>query len=71
MRVLNEMLPARVISRRGNTEWSARSPDLNACDFFLWGYLKSKVYEKKPRTMEDLKQNISEELAAVPPTMLQ
>jgi hypothetical protein len=29
------------------------------------------VYEKKPRTMEDLKQNISEELAAVPPTMLQ
>jgi hypothetical protein len=32
MRVLNEMFPARVISRRG----PARSPDLNACDFFLW-----------------------------------
>jgi hypothetical protein len=43
MRVLNEMFSAHVISRRGNTEWSARSPDLNACDFFLWGYLKSKV----------------------------
>ena len=43
MRVLNEMFSARMISRRGNTEWSARSPDLNACDFFLWGYLKSKV----------------------------
>jgi hypothetical protein len=25
--------------------------------FFLWGYLKSKVYEKKPRTMVDLKQH--------------
>jgi hypothetical protein len=37
MRVLNEMFPARVISRRGNTEWPARSPDLNACDFLHWG----------------------------------
>jgi hypothetical protein len=71
MGVLNEMFPARVISRRGNIGWSARSPDLNACDFFLWGYLKSKVYEKKPRTTEDLKQNIREEVAAIPPTMLQ
>jgi len=26
--------------------------------FFLWGYLKIKVYEKKPRTTVDLKQNI-------------
>jgi len=36
--VPNEMFPACVISRRGNTEWLARSPDLNAREFFLWGY---------------------------------
>jgi len=42
MRVLNEMFPACVISRRGNTEWPARSPSLNAYDF-LWGYLKQGV----------------------------
>jgi hypothetical protein len=29
------------------------------------------VYEKKPRTTEELKQNIREEVAAIPPTMLQ
>ncbi len=28
---------------------------LSACDFFLWGYLKSKVYVRKPRTVDDLK----------------
>jgi hypothetical protein len=50
MRVLNEMFPGHMISQRGNTEWPARSPDLNTCDFFLRGYIKSKVYEKKPRT---------------------
>jgi hypothetical protein len=71
MRVLSEMFPPRVISRRGNIEWPARSPDLNACDYFLWRYLKSKVNERKPMTTEDLKQNIREEVAAIPPTMLQ
>jgi len=29
------------------------------------------VYEKKPRTTVDLKQNIGEEVAAVSPNMLQ
>jgi hypothetical protein len=43
MRVLNEIFPAPVISQRGNIECPARSPDLNACDLILWGYLKSKV----------------------------
>jgi hypothetical protein len=57
MRVLKDMFPARVISRRGTVEWPARSPDINACDFFLWGYLKSKVYENKPRTTMYLKQH--------------
>jgi hypothetical protein len=65
------MFPARVISQRGTTGWPARSPDLNACDFFLWGYLKSKVYENKPRTTMDLKQNIRDEVATISPTMLQ
>jgi len=37
MQVLNEMFPARLISRRGNIEWPARSLDLNACYFLLWG----------------------------------
>jgi len=31
----------------------------------------SKVYEKKPKTTVDLKQNIREEVAAISPNMLQ
>jgi hypothetical protein len=48
-----------------------RPPDFNACDFSNWGYLKSKVYENKRRTMVDLKQNIKDKVAAFSPTMLQ
>jgi hypothetical protein len=29
-------------------DWPTYSPDLNPCDFFLWGYLKDKVYAQKP-----------------------
>ena len=46
-----------------------RSPDLSACDFFLWGYLKSKVYVLKPRTVDDLKVSIGEATATVPQEM--
>ena len=38
---------------------------MSVCDFFLWGYLKSKVYCNKPRTLNDLKVAMNEEIAAV------
>jgi hypothetical protein len=39
---LNKHFP-NWIGRRGTIEWLARSPDLTPMDFFLWGYLKSRV----------------------------
>ena len=59
-----------VVSRFGDVPWPPRSPDLSARDFFLWGYLKSKVYVRKPRTVDDLKVSIREEIATVPKEML-
>jgi hypothetical protein len=38
---------------------------------FIWGYLRSWVYVKQPKAIEDLKENIRDELAAVSPIMLQ
>jgi len=69
MNVLREMFPQHVISRDGNVPWPARSPDLSACDYFLWGYLKSRVFTSKPRTIAELKQSIKEEIAAIPEQM--
>jgi len=34
-------------------------------DYFLWGYLKGRVYENKPRSIDALKANITEEIQAV------
>ena len=45
--------------------WPPRSPDLTPPDYFLWGYLKGRVYQNKPRTTDALKANITEEIQAV------
>ena len=50
--------------------WPARSPDLNPCDFFLWGYLKSKVYSNRPQSIEELKDAIRQEIASIPHEMI-
>ena len=51
---------------RGDIGWPARSLDLNPCDFFLWGYLKSKVYINRPRSIKQLKDAVRQEIAAIP-----
>jgi len=49
---------AFMISLRRDVGWPARSPDLNPCDFFLWGYLKEKFFKHRPRSLEDFKGRI-------------
>ena len=50
--------------------WPARSPDLNPCDFHLWGHLKAVVYNPLPNTLEDLKANITREIKNIPKNVL-
>ena len=42
--------------------WPPRSPDLNPCDYYLWGFLKARVYNPLPKTLDDLKANIEREI---------
>ncbi|KAK8402566.1 hypothetical protein O3P69_000747 [Scylla paramamosain] len=63
---LRQMFPARLVSRRGDVEWPPGSPDLSICDFFLWGYLKEKVFRGRPNNLEELKMRIREEIAVIP-----
>jgi [histone H3]-lysine36 N-dimethyltransferase SETMAR len=69
MEVLREMFPQRLISMRGDVCWPARSPDLAPCDFFLWGYLKAEVYKHRPKSLDELKAAIRQEIEAIPAEM--
>lgn len=63
--ILKRMFPDKLISKFGDIDWPPRSPDLTPLDFFLWGFLKGKVYTNKPQTIEQLKVNIREDIAAI------
>ena len=56
----------RVIRRAFKDFWPPYSPDLSPCDFFLWGYLKSGVYEDPvPATLKEIKKNLSREVRRI------
>ena len=48
---LNTLFPNKLVSLNQPIEWPARSPDLTPCDFFLWGYLKNKVFATVPPSL--------------------
>ncbi|KAJ4426719.1 hypothetical protein ANN_26518 [Periplaneta americana] len=68
MELIASFFDDRIISRN---LWPPRSPDLTTPDFFLWGYLKDRVYATLPQTLDDLKHNITQEIQAIDNRVLQ
>ena len=68
MTEIESFIDDRIISK---ALWPPRSPDLSPPDFFLWGALKGKAYANKPRTMQELENNIRREIAAISEDVLQ
>lgn len=53
----------RIISKKKYIFWPPNSPDINPCDFFLWGFLKSKIYStEKYKSITALKEKIIDEI---------
>lgn len=63
---LDITFPQRWMGRGSpNMKWPPRSPDLTPCDFFLWGYVKDRVYKGTCNTVEELKERIEEAFRSV------
>ena len=56
----------RVISLKTEFEWAPHSLDLSPPDFFLRGYLKYRAFANKPTSITELKENVREEIRAIP-----
>ncbi|GBN72867.1 hypothetical protein AVEN_113103-1 [Araneus ventricosus] len=73
---LNDRLPHRWTELAGANDlsmlcWPARSPDLTPCDFFLWCFVKDKVFEPPlPEDSQELKQRITNVLNALTGNLL-
>ena len=64
MAVVREMF-GTVISRFGDIARPARSPELTVPDFFLWGFQKDRVFPRRIMAIQELKQAIVDEVAAI------
>jgi hypothetical protein len=60
----------RLISRFGEVTCPAHLPDLAIPGYFLWGYIKSKIYETCPSNIDDLQRQIWEKMQGNPMEML-
>ncbi|GFX89336.1 uncharacterized protein TNCV_2201791 [Trichonephila clavipes] len=60
----------RIVSRRCRYPWPPRSADLTPADFWLWGYLKSRVYLSGLSSLSELKDAIRREVSSIHPDML-
>ncbi len=47
-----------------------RRPELFPLDYFLWGYLKDKIFETAAPNENVLRQRITEEIQQIPPHTL-
>jgi hypothetical protein len=68
LELLRTKLGDRIISKG---LWPPRSPDLTPCDYFLWGFLKDRVYIQRPKNLAELRESIEENFKWVNKEMLQ
>ena len=45
---ITSVFGTRTFGEKLNVHWPARSPDGTPCDFFLWGWLKDRLYRRYP-----------------------
>ena len=70
MERLQQLFLDRIISLGPDSEWPPRSLDLTPLDFFVWVYLKNKVFLTPPANLADLRQRITMEAAQIPQDMI-
>lgn len=64
---LQNLFDDRWIRRNGPWEWPPRSPDLTPLDFYLWGKIKSKVYQSQVHSKEELQRRVENAMANISP----
>jgi len=68
---LDATFPNRWIGSDGPTAWPPRSPDITPLDFFLWRYVKDKVFWTPVPDIRNLKARITDGIATVTEDMLE
>ena len=66
---LDSKKPGKWVGKRGPIPWPPRSPDLTPPDFFLWGFVKDRVYSTNPQSVEELIVSVTKTVKEIPTDM--
>jgi hypothetical protein len=55
----------RWIGKDGLTPWPPKSPDITSLHFFLWGYVKDKLFSTPVPDITSLKERITDAFATI------
>ena len=58
LNLLEQHFGDNIISNKIDNFWPPYSPDLNPCDFYLWGFLKDFVFKTSVSSIEEMKNKI-------------
>lgn len=64
---LQQFFAERVV---GAQRWPPRSPDLTPLDYFMFGYLKNRIYRNRMHTIEELRDAIINAVQSITPQQL-
>jgi hypothetical protein len=65
MVLLEKIFGGRITSIKSTDIWPPYSPDLNPCDYFLWGFLKDRVFSENIGNISLLKEKIKQVCAEI------
>ena len=69
--LLQDIFGENWIGKHGRPNWPARSPHLTPPDFFLWGYVKDKVFKSPVNNLRQLKRRIKLSVRSVTVEMIE
>ena len=68
---LDATFPNKWTGRDGPTPWPPRSPDIIPLNFFLWRYVKDKVFSTPVPDITNLKARLTDGIATITEDMLE
>ena len=65
--LLRSIFGERILSRKTNYAWPARSPDLNPLDFSFWALMRKHISSLQPKNLIEIKYAARDAVAALEP----
>lgn len=67
---LSQRFPGKWIGTFSEVSWPARSPDLTPLDFFIWGFVKNRIYQYSFESEQQLRERVTAAFNSITPEML-